>query len=161
MPPTRDVQVLPIATNTTVLRSRTWDRLKFEIEYALKRGTTANSFIIQADKTALIDPPGESFTEIFMQALKQRFDLKKLDYVILGHVNPNRSVTLKALLELAPQITFVCSNPGAIALRAAIPEQKLNILVMRGEETLDLGKGHHLEFIPTPSPRWADSLCTY
>ncbi|AFZ12871.1 flavin reductase domain protein FMN-binding protein [Crinalium epipsammum PCC 9333] len=161
MTPTRDVQVLPIATDTTVLRSRTWERLKFEIEYALKRGTTANSFIIQAEKTALIDPPGESFTEIFMQALKQRFDLKKLDYVILGHVNPNRSVTLKTLLELAPQITFVCSNPGAIALRAALPDNDLNILVMRGEETLDLGKGHHLEFIPTPSPRWADSLCTY
>jgi flavorubredoxin len=30
----RDVQVLPIGTETTVLRSRTWDRLKFEIEYA-------------------------------------------------------------------------------------------------------------------------------
>jgi flavorubredoxin/flavin reductase (DIM6/NTAB) family NADH-FMN oxidoreductase RutF len=160
-PKPRDVQVLPIAADTTVLRSRTWDRLKFEIEYGLQRGTTANSFVIKADKTALIDPPGESFTEIFLAALKQRFDLAQLDYIILGHVNPNRSFTLKALLELAPQITFVCSNPGAIALRAALPEQKLNILVMRGEETLDLGKGHHLQFIPTPSPRWPDSLCTY
>jgi flavorubredoxin len=53
----RDVQVLPIGAETTVLRSRTWDRLKFEIEYALQRGTTANSYLIQADKTALIDPP--------------------------------------------------------------------------------------------------------
>ncbi|MBW4575601.1 MAG: diflavin flavoprotein [Aphanothece sp. CMT-3BRIN-NPC111] len=157
----RDVQVLPIGADTTILRSRTWEKLKFEIEYALGRGTTANSFLIQSDKTALIDPPGESFTEIFLAALTQRSYLDKLDYVILGHVNPNRGVTLKALLELAPQITFVCSNPGAIALRAALPDHELNILVMRGEETLDLGKGHHLQFIPTPSPRWPDSLCTY
>lgn len=157
----RDVQVLPIGAETTVLRSRTWDRLKFEIEYALQRGTTANSYLIQADKIALFDPPGESFTEIFLAALRQRLDPTLLDYVILGHVNPNRSVTLKALLELAPQITFVCSNPGSISLRNLFPDHDLNIKVVRGDETLDLGKGHHLQFIPTPSSRWPDALCTY
>lgn len=157
----RDVQVLPIGADTIAFRSRTWDRLKFEIEYALAKGTTANSYLIQADKTALFDPPGESFTEIFLSALRQRFDLQKLDYVILGHVNPNRAVTLKALLELAPRITFVCSNPGAIALRGILPDRELKIIVVRGEDTLDLGRGHDLDFIPTPSPRWPDELCTY
>jgi flavorubredoxin len=65
----RDVQMALIATDTTVLRSRTWERLKFEVEYSLQRGTTANSYLIQADKTALFDPPGESFTEIFIQEI--------------------------------------------------------------------------------------------
>ncbi|WP_071188207.1 diflavin flavoprotein [Trichormus sp. NMC-1] len=157
----RDVQILPIGTDTTILRSRSWTRLRFEIEYALAKGTTANSFLIQGDKIALIDPPGETFTEIYLQALQQRIDIKTIDYVILGHINPNRAATLKALLEIAPQITFVCSNPGAINLKAALENQDLSILVMRGEETLDLGKGHHLQFIPTPNPRYADELCTY
>ncbi|XWK85728.1 MAG: diflavin flavoprotein [Phormidium sp.] len=157
----RDVQVLPIGLDTVVMRSRTWDRLKFEIEYALQRGTTANSYLIQGEKNVLIDPPGESFTEIFLTALQRYIDPKSIDYVILGHVNPNRAASLKALLELAPQITFVCSNPGAIALRNAFPEQQINILVVKGEEALDIGKGHHLEFITTPSPRWPDQLCTY
>ncbi|MBK1987985.1 diflavin flavoprotein [Sphaerospermopsis aphanizomenoides BCCUSP55] len=157
----RDVQILPIGTDTTILRSRSWARLRFEIEYALAKGTTANSFIIQGDKIALIDPPGETFTAIYLEALQQRFDLKAIDYVILGHINPNRAATLKALLEIAPQITFVCSNPGAKNLKAALENEYLPILVMRGEETLDLGKGHHLQFIPTPNPRYADELCTY
>lgn len=60
-----DVQVLPIGTDTTILRSRSWTRLRFEIEYALAKGTTANSYLIQGDKIALLDPPGETFTEIF------------------------------------------------------------------------------------------------
>lgn len=157
----RDVQVLPIATDTTVLRSRSWTRLRFEIEYALARGTTANSYLIRGDKLALFDPPGETFTQIYLAALQQRFDLELVDYVILGHVNPNRAVTLKALLKIAPQITFVTSNPGAINLRAALPDIDLKILVVKGEETLDLGKGHRLQFIPTPSPRFPDELCTY
>ncbi|RCJ24221.1 flavin oxidoreductase [Nostoc sp. ATCC 43529] len=157
----RDVQVFPIATDTKILRSRSWSRLRFEIEYALAKGTTANSYLIESDKNALIDPPGETFTEIYLEALQQRFNVTKLDYVILGHVNPNRAGTLKALLEIAPQITFVCSNPGAINLRGALENPDLPILVMRGEETLDLGNGHNLQFIPTPNPRYADHLCTY
>ncbi|MFN6463643.1 MAG: diflavin flavoprotein [Nostoc sp. DedVER02] len=157
----RDVQVYPIATDTRILRSRSWSRLRFEIEYALAKGTTANSYLIESDKTAIVDPPGETFTEIYLEALQQRFHLEDLDYVILGHVNPNRATTLKALLEIAPQITFVCSNPGAINLRGALENPDLQILVMRGEETLDLGNGHNLQFIPTPNPRYADQLCTY
>ncbi|HCF26813.1 MAG TPA: flavin oxidoreductase [Cyanobacteria bacterium UBA11049] len=157
----RDVQVLPIALNTTVLRSRSWNRLRFEIEYALERGTTANSYWIAADKTVLIDPPGESFTEIFIDALQQRFNLQQLDYIVVGHTNPNRSVTLKALLALAPQAKIICSNPGAITLRNLIPDAELNLAIIRGEDLLDLGNGHQLQFIPTPTPRWADGLCTY
>ncbi|BCL35906.1 diflavin flavoprotein [Nostoc sp. MS1] len=157
----RDVQVLPISTDTTVLRSRSWTRLRFEIEYALAKGTTANSYLIRGDKLALIDPPGETFTEIYLDALQQRLDVTTIDYVILGHVNPNRAATLKALLEIAPQVTFVCSNPGAINLRGALEKPDLPILIMRGDETLDLGKGHDLQFIPTPNPRYADELCTY
>ncbi|MUL37005.1 diflavin flavoprotein [Gloeocapsopsis dulcis] len=157
----RDVQFFPVGIDTSVLRSRSWTRLRFEIEYALARGTTANCYVIQGDQLAIIDPPGETFTQIYLAALQQRIDLQKLDYVILGHVNPNRAATLKALLEIAPQITFVCSNPGAINLRGALENPDLHIKVMRGEETLDLGKGHHLQFIPTPNPRYPDHLCTY
>lgn len=157
----KDVQAFRITNETRVLRSRTWDRLKFEVEYALKKGTTANSYLIEADKIALFDPPGESFTEIFLQALRDRIDPTAIDYVILGHVNPNRGVTIKELLKLSPNLTFVCSNPGAIALRDILENPDLKIKVVKGDETLDLGQGHHLEFIPTPNPRFPDQLCTY
>ena len=157
----KDVQVFPVAADTRVLRSRTWERLKFEIEYALQKGTTANSYLIEGDKTALFDPPGESFTTIFLDALQERINPQTIDYIILGHINPNRANTLKALLAIAPQITIVCTNPAAISLRKILAETELNIQVIKGEETLDLGKKHILEFIPTPNPRYPDHLCTY
>ncbi|MDF5719610.1 MAG: diflavin flavoprotein [Rhizonema sp. PD37] len=157
----RDVQVSVIDADTTVLRSRTWDRLKFEVEYSLQRGTTANSYLIQADKTAIVDPPGESFTEIYLHQLQQNIDLQQLDYVISSHVNPNRCITLKALLKLAPQLTLVCSKPAVVALRTFFSQEKLNIHVARAEEVLDLGRGHQLQFIPAPNPRWPDELYTF
>ena len=157
----KDVQVFPVAADTRVLRSRTWERLKFEIEYALQKGTTANSYLIEGDKVALFDPPGESFTDIFIKALQERIDPQQIDYVILGHINPNRATTLQALLKIAPQITIVCSNPAAISLGKILPDAELNIQIIKGEDTLDLGQGHILEFVPTPNPRYPDHLCTY
>ncbi|MEH2178984.1 diflavin flavoprotein [Nostoc sp.] len=157
----RDVQVAEIGQDTLVLRSRTWERLKFEVEYSRQRGTTANSYLIQADKKALIDPPGESFTEIYLEQLAQYLDFTTLDYIVLGHVNPNRRTTLQVLLSQATQATLICSRPAANALKTAFPEWKSRIQAVRSEDTLDLGKGHHLTFITVPTPRWADGLCTY
>ncbi len=172
-PPTpRDIQVLSVGADTLMFRSRSWTRLKFEVEYALQRGTTSNSFLIKGDRVALRSLPGESFTELFLEQLQQVIFPAELDYVILGHINPNRFATLLKLLQLAPHLIVVCSNPGAVTLRAllesaakdkdnpqTIPEPE--IYVVKGQETLDLGKGHKLQLIPTPTPRWPDGICAY
>ncbi|MGB3291977.1 MAG: diflavin flavoprotein [Phormidesmis sp.] len=157
----RDVQVLPIAADTTALRSRSWDRLRFEIEYALEQGTTANSYLIRGNRIALVDPPGGSFTEAFLTALKAEIDLAEIDYIVLGHTNPNRIETLKTLLPLTPQAKIVCSNPAAIALQSANIDHPIQPIKGGTEQDLDLGQKHHLHFILTPTPRYPDGMCTY
>lgn len=157
----RDVQTATIASHTLVLRSRTWERLKFEVEYARQRGTTSNSYLIQAKRTALIDPPGGSFTQIYLQALQQHLDCSTLDYVILGHVNSNRLTTLTTLLAQAPQARLVCTRPAVKTLKASLPGLANRICTVRPETILDLGQGHQLQFVAVPSPRWPDGLCTY
>jgi len=164
----RDVQILPIAADTVALRSRSWNRLRFEIEYALEKGTTANAYLIRGNQTALIDPPGESFAEQFLETLKQEINLNDIDYIVLGHTNPNRIKTLKALLPLTPHATVICSNPAAIALSTAIKEDdsvEINSAIQPvksgNSQDLDLGQGHHLQFVLTPTPRWPGGMCTY
>ncbi|WP_315861593.1 diflavin flavoprotein [[Leptolyngbya] sp. PCC 7376] len=163
MSPTRpkDVQTVEIAPNTLMLRSRTWDRLKFEIEYARQQGTTANSFLIRGDRQVLIDPPGESFTDIYLEALEEHLDLSTLDYVILSHVNANRLVTLEALLEKAPQATVVCSHLGANTFRMAFPQWGDRVQIVRGESKLEIYSDQSLVLTTVPTPRWIDGICTY
>lgn len=158
----RDVQVAEIGINTQVLRSRTWDRLKFEVEYSRQKGTTSNSYLIQADKVALIDPPGQSFSQIYLETLVH-LDYRKLDYIILQHVNPNRLATIQVLAGYAPHAKIICSKPAVKALKSALmfPSWKSRIKVVRDNDTLDLGQGHQLKFISATTPRWVDGLCTY
>jgi flavorubredoxin/flavin reductase (DIM6/NTAB) family NADH-FMN oxidoreductase RutF len=180
----RDVQVVEIGAGTIALRSRTWDRLKFEVEYGRQKGTTANSYLIQAQETALIDPPGESFTSLFLDELEHHLYFQRLNYLILSHVNPNRLATLKRLLELAPYATVICSKPGANTLRSVFANQPLNlpspredeaqdlgidygsdrtlkVHIIRDDESLDLGNGHELQFRFVPTPRHPDAIVTY
>lgn len=160
--PPRDVQTLTIAADTEALRSRSWNRLRFEIEYALERGTTSNSYLIRGDRTALVDLPGESFTESFVETLEQQIEPATLSYIILGHINPNRITTLKVLLDKAPNAVIVCSNPAAKTLEKLLDEPLPTIQVVKGGEAeIDLGQGHRLRFIPVPTPRWPEGLWTY
>ena len=160
-PRPRDVQVADVGSQTQALRSRTWDRLKFEVEYGLRRGTTANSYLIKADRTALFDPPGESFTAIYLDELAHHVDFRHIDYIIMGHVNSNRMATLEQLRELAPQAIIVCSRPAANALKQALIAWEDRLYPVRSGDFLDLGQGHRLEFSRVPTPRWPDGLCTY
>lgn len=157
----RDVQVADIGDQTLVLRSRTWDRLKFEMEYARQKGTTSNAYLIQAYQTALIDPPGESFTDIFLDELYQHHSFHRINYIILSHVNPNRLTTLKRLIDMTPHATIICSKPAANVLRSMFPEDDVRIDVIRDGQELDLGEGHVLRFYFTPTPRLPDAICSY
>lgn len=160
-PRPRDVQVAEIGLNTTVLRSRTWDRLKFEVEYGLRRGTTANSYLIRGDRTAVIDPPGESFTAIYLKELGRQVNCRDIRYIITSHVNSNRMATLEQLRELAPRAIIVCSRPAANALKQALIAWEDMLYPVRSGDSLDLGQGHRLEVTRVPTPRWPDGLCTY
>jgi flavorubredoxin/flavin reductase (DIM6/NTAB) family NADH-FMN oxidoreductase RutF len=154
----RDVQVAEIAAGTTVFRSRTWDQLKFEAEYSLAQGTTVNTYLVQAREVALIDPPGESFRDIFIDDLQNHEYYQQIDYIILSHVNANRIVTLKALLPLAYRAQIVCSKPAAASLRAAFPDAELPLLIVRSGDVVDLGEGHELKIIAKPTPRHPDGI---
>ncbi len=161
--PARDVQIAEIGEGTLALRSRAWERLKFEVEYSRRQGTTANAYLIQGETTALIDPPGASFTSIFLEAIAPHLAKAPLDYIVVSHVNPNRMVTLAALMEREPQAVVICSRPAAQALRLAFPNWEETRIqpICPPWSSLDLGQGHCLQLLTVPTPRWPDGLCSY
>lgn len=166
-----DVRVQRITDDTCSLRSCCSERLKFEIEYGLKRGTTDNSYIIKGGThTALVDVPDQAFSKGFVETLQSTIALKDIKYLIIGHMSPKRMESLKCLAEALPDngspLEVYCSNPAALLLRSSLPEETLKkyykINVVKGsDEVLDLGGGHKLQFFPTPTPRWPDCMCIY
>ena len=88
----RSVLQLPIDGGLTCLRGLSLRRTRFEVEYALERGSCHNSFLFNssdAGKPAvLVHPPGATFTEPFLASLNELLKPEQPLQVVQGNVNP-------------------------------------------------------------------------
>jgi flavorubredoxin/flavin reductase (DIM6/NTAB) family NADH-FMN oxidoreductase RutF len=154
------MQTAEIGAKTTAIRSLDWDRDRFDIEFSLQNGTTYNSFLIQGEKTALIDTSHRKFQDLYLDAVKGLIDLSKLDYLIISHTEPDHSGLVKDVLELAPHVTVVGAKVAIQFLENMI-HQPFQSRIVKSGERLDLGNGHELEFVSAPNLHWPDTIFTY
>jgi len=154
------LQSTEIGQETSVIRSLDWDRDRFDIEFGLQNGTTYNSYLIQGEKTALVDTSHEKFRSQYLNRLQELVDISLLDYLIISHTEPDHSGLVKDILALAPQVTVVASKVAIQFLEDFVHQPFARQIVKSGDR-LDLGKGHLLEFVSAPNLHWPDTMLTY
>ena len=183
----RSVIAIPLEPGLICLRGLSPRRLRFEVEYGLERGTSANSFLFDAGNTAagqsvppvLVHPPGDSFAETFLEQLAALVPAEAPLKVIVGHVNPNRVALLRRLAARWPDLMLVASNAGARLLadlwdqrRPGGPNDPVAgqaesmmplpaIDVVKQEGCRSLANGYRLCLYPTPTPRWPGGLIAF
>ena len=60
-----------------------WELLKFHgDDYSTHKGSTYNSYLIEEEKTVLIDTVWMPFADEFVSNLQKEIDLNKIDYII-------------------------------------------------------------------------------
>lgn len=153
-------QTSQITSDISTIRSLDWDRDRFDIEFGLQNGTTYNSYIIDADKLTVVDASHEKFRDLYLAALKEQIDPSTIQYIVANHTEPDHSGLIPDLLELAPNATVVGSKIGIQFLQNLVLKP-FKSLTVKGGDTLDLGKGHVLEFVIAPNLHWPDTIFTY
>lgn len=154
------IQTAEIAPDTTTIRSLDWDRDRFDIEFGLQNGTTYNSYLIRGEKTALVDTSHAKFHQLYFDTLTGLIDPQEIDYLIISHTEPDHSGLVKDFLALAPQATVVGAKVAIKFLEDLVHEPFKQKLVKSGD-TLDLGKGHVIEFVNAPNLHWPDTIFSY
>eukprot|EP00931_Biecheleriopsis_adriatica_P112168 TRINITY_DN8670_c0_g1_i3.p1 TRINITY_DN8670_c0_g1~~TRINITY_DN8670_c0_g1_i3.p1 ORF type:complete len:729 (-),score=165.12 TRINITY_DN8670_c0_g1_i3:95-2212(-) len=155
-----------VAEDTVTIRSLDWDRDRFDIEFALERGTTYNSYVIKgAEKTALVDTSHEKFEALFFDALNKEVDLAKLDYLIVSHTEPDHSGLVGKLLEMAKEAgnedLTVVGSKVCIAYLENLVFTPFKSQIVGNNAKIDLGGGHELEFVIAPNLHWPDTMFTF
>lgn len=138
-----------------------WELRKFHgDEYSTHRGSSYNSYLIQEEKTALIDTVWGPFASEYVENLKKTIDLQSIDYVIALHGENDHSGALPELMQHIPDTPIYCTKNGAKILKG-LYHQDWNFHIVKTGDTLDLGAGKTLTFVEAPMLHWPDSMFAY
>ena len=86
----------------------------FEGVYPAPKGVFYNSFLLMDEKTILFDTVDESVEKVFFENVKYVLNGRSLDYLVVQHMEPDHSATLKTLIMLYPDIIVVCNKMKVI-----------------------------------------------
>ncbi len=126
----------------------------------LEKGTTYNSYFIDAEKPAVIDTVDILFGKEYVENLSKMTDLTKLEYIIINHVEPDHAGALPALAAKASKAVIVCTKLAEDELKKMFRLYNREFLIVKDGDQLELG-GVTLEFIETPYLHTAETMMTY
>ncbi len=137
-----------------------WELRKFHgDEYSTNRGSSYNSYLIQEEKTALIDTVWGPFAKEYVENLQKVIDLKKIDFIIACHSENDHSGALPELMSHIPDTPIYCTKSGAKILKG-LYHQDWNFQIVKTGDKLSLGN-KELTFIEAPMLHWPDSMFAY
>lgn len=138
-----------------------WELESFEgEELTTKHGSSYNAYLIQEEKTVLIDTVWTPFTDEFIANLAQEIDLNKIDFIVAQHGEVDHSGALPALMERIPNTPIYCTEFGVKSLKGQY-HRDWNFHPVKTGERLDIGNGKELVFIEMQMLHWPDSMATY
>lgn len=128
-------------------------------EYSTHRGSSYNAYLIQDEKTVLMDTVWLPYDKEFVSRLKQDIDLKKIDYIVMNHNEIDHSGSLPELMREIPDTPIYCTKKGEAIIRGHY-HQDWNFVNVKTGDKLDLGKST-LTFIEAPMLHWPDTMFSY
>ena len=134
----------------------------FEGIWEIGNGVTLNSYIVQGEKTAIIDGVigWDGVPETLYENLKEiGVEPKDIDYLIVNHMEPDHSGWILNFKKVKEDLTIICTDRAAKMVKAFYGGN--NVRVVKEGDTLDLGKGKVLSFHPVPNVHWPETMYTY
>ncbi len=137
------------------------DRRKhlFENQWPLEKGVTYNSYLIDDEKTALIDTAEAPFSGDLVSWVQELLKGKTLNYLIINHMEPDHSGAIKEVIAAYPEVVIVGNRKTQPILEGfyGITE---NFHTVEEGDTISLGK-HTIQFFMIPMVHWPESMVTY
>lgn len=138
-----------------------WELTKFHgDELSTKHGSSYNAYLIEDEKTALIDTVWQPYDKEFVARLKKTIDLKKIDYIVMNHNEIDHSGALVELMREIPGTPIYCTKKGESIIRGHYHPQDWNFVNVKTGDTLNLGE-NTLTFIEAPMLHWPDTMFSY
>ena len=134
----------------------------FEGHLPISYGVSYNSYLITDEKTCLMDTADSSVTRQFIENVQGALDGRKLDYLVVLHMEPDHCYNIEQIVLRHPECQVVGNEKTFDFMANFFPDLDLEgkkVVVSEGD-VLDLGK-HKLKFIFAPMVHWPEVMIAY
>ncbi|MBQ8460678.1 FprA family A-type flavoprotein [bacterium] len=134
----------------------------FESVYPVPAGISYNSYLLLDEKTVLLDTVDKSVNHQFMENIEHVLDDRKLDYLVINHMEPDHCAEIAAIVKKYPEIKIVCNSKIQTMIgqffNFELPESQWQIV--KEGDSLSTGR-HNLTFVFAPMVHWPEVMVTY
>ncbi len=151
-----------IKNNVSWVGKIDWELQQFHgADYSVNHGSSQNAYLIEEEKTVLIDTVWKPHSTEFVDNLRSEIDLNKIDYIVINHGEVDHSGSLPQLMALIPDTPIYCTANAVKSLVGQYHHPEWNFNVVKTGDSLDIGNGKKLVFVEMRMLHWPDSMATY
>lgn len=134
---------------------------RFENIFPIPEGVSYNSYFIDDDKTAVFDTADITISDQYLENLKDCLDGRKLDYLVVLHMEPDHCSLISTVTGLFPEVTVVGNAKTFQIMEQFFPEAAgFNKLEVKEGDSLSTGN-HNFKFVTAPMVHWPEVLFAY
>lgn len=106
-----------IKNNVSWVGKIDWELQEFHgSDYSINNGSSQNAYLIEEEKTVLIDTVWKPHSSEFIDNLESEIDLNKIDFIVCNHGEVDHSGSLPALMEKIPNTPIYCTENAVKSL---------------------------------------------
>ena len=133
----------------------------FEGVYSVPDGVSYNSYLLLDEKTVLFDTVDHAVEKVFFENIEHLLAGRKLDYVVVHHMEPDHSASLRELVMRYPEVKVICNAKIAAMIRQFFDFDIDSRAYLVGEgDTFSSGR-HTLAFVMAPMVHWPEVMVSY
>lgn len=132
---------------------------RFEGLWSLPSGVSYNSYLVIGEKIALIDTVEEAFGSRLFENIREVIGERKIDYLVVNHMEPDHSSSIAALRLRYPDLRIV-GNAKTLQMISGYYGIGTGTVEVGEGSTLDLG-GKVLSFHLIPMVHWPETMVTW
>ena len=133
----------------------------FEGVYGVPDGVSYNSYLLLDEKTVLFDTCDKAVYEVFFENVAYALGGRKLDYLLISHMEPDHAATIESLLLRYPEARILCNAKVKTMLAQFFQtDYSDRIDLVKEGDVFSTGR-HELTFVMAPMVHWPEVMMTY
>ncbi len=133
----------------------------FEGVYKIPTGVSYNSYVLLDEKTVVFDTVDQSASKQYLENVAHVLGGRKLDYVIVQHMEMDHAATLGDLVFHYPEVTIVCNEKVAAMIEQFFDfNLRSRLYIVNEGDTFNTGR-HTFTFVAAPMVHWPEVMVTY